>query len=756
MRLAVFAKTRASITSGSPAAGGTVPGRCREAGARQRGIVVGHAPGFGPAATHAAADSDQDRHDMKHASTHPAPQGTVFCLNAGQSAWRWIEQRLARHQVAARGFDRVTALIPALLADPDAVVVLFTGSAPRPGGVTEVSDQLARQVGLAPSLICVAPANDPRLRLESVRAGCHRLLVTPLDEDTLLSALLPLLGAGHADPERILVVEEDRAEATHTVQILEQAGFEVQAPREGLEAVQVAAAFKPNLLVLGLKHPGVAWAARIRDQDASGVTPIVYLSPDPDAQARIPITRLGIDEQLLRPVSNDTLVATVRMHARYARALRRARTIEAPVDPATGLLTRQTFVTTLEGRMHEEGFQRPGRGLLFVCIDDAAQAARAIGVGGGGTLLGHVAEEIRSFAGGEAVAARYAEQGFTLLVQRDDDKGLAAAARGLQQALGGRMIDLGHTRVALSVSIGVAPCGDFAPDAATLISRGERACQAARATGHEHVEIVRAPAAPSAGDDTGAPLGTDIEQALTASGLMLLFQPLLALHDDIGAGVVERYECLLRLERHPDGPSPQRPDASDVAPELRARVDRWAMDQTLAHLASGHRAGARRDLFVHQCVQTICNRQWLRWMRERLATLGLSERPPILVFNQEDLLAHLRVVAPLFDLLLKIGVRLCVDQFSDHGAARSLLARFPISFAFPRDELVARPDHRERLSGMVGHAHARRVKVIARGITDAEAMARVWECGVDFVQGPFVQTPQPDMGFDFEATNASG
>jgi EAL domain-containing protein (putative c-di-GMP-specific phosphodiesterase class I) len=39
--------------------------------------------------------------------------------------------------------------------------------------------------------------------------------------------------------------------------------------------------------------------------------------------------------------------------------------------------------------------------------------------------------------------------------------------------------------------------------------------------------------------------------------------------------------------------------------------------------------------------------------------------------------------------------------------------------------------------------------VIAAGIEDAPTVGRVWSCGVDLIQGNFIQPAAEDLGFDF-------
>ena len=44
------------------------------------------------------------------------------------------------------------------------------------------------------------------------------------------------------------------------------------------------------------------------------------------------------------------------------------------------------------------------------------------------------------------------------------------------------------------------------------------------------------------------------------------------------------------------------------------------------------------------------------------------------------------------------------------------------------------------------------VTTIITGIEDASNLPVLWSCGIDFVQGYFLQRPHTDMSYDFDQT----
>jgi len=55
---------------------------------------------------------------------------------------------------------------------------------------------------------------------------------------------------------------------------------------------------------------------------------------------------------------------------------------------------------------------------------------------------------------------------------------------------------------------------------------------------------------------------------------------------------------------------------------------------------------------------------------------------------------------------------------------------------------------------IVTTAHHHGAKVIASRIEDAQSASQLWNVGIDYLQGDFVQQAGQDLVFDFNATTA--
>jgi DNA-binding response OmpR family regulator len=109
----------------------------------------------------------------------------------------------------------------------------------------------------------------------------------------------------------VLIVEDERKLRELVRSYLEQAGFTVLSTGSGAEAITMAAAASPDLVVLDLGLPDVGGDTVARELRATGSVPIVMLTARSTEEDRIAGLELGADDYLTKPFSPRELVLRV-------------------------------------------------------------------------------------------------------------------------------------------------------------------------------------------------------------------------------------------------------------------------------------------------------------------------------------------------------------------------------------------------------------------------------------------------------------
>ena len=111
---------------------------------------------------------------------------------------------------------------------------------------------------------------------------------------------------------RVLVVEDDAAIADVLRRALRQEGHEVRSAQDGVEALEMAEAFVPDLVILDLGLPkldGVEVCRRLR---AESDAPILILTARTDTEDRVEGLDSGADDYLVKPFERKELLARMR------------------------------------------------------------------------------------------------------------------------------------------------------------------------------------------------------------------------------------------------------------------------------------------------------------------------------------------------------------------------------------------------------------------------------------------------------------
>ena len=109
----------------------------------------------------------------------------------------------------------------------------------------------------------------------------------------------------------MLVVEDERKLRDLVRSYLERAGFTVLSTGSGAEAITMAAAAAPDLVVLDLGLPDVPGETVARELRAESATPILMLTARSAEEDRIRGLELGADDYVTKPFSPRELVLRV-------------------------------------------------------------------------------------------------------------------------------------------------------------------------------------------------------------------------------------------------------------------------------------------------------------------------------------------------------------------------------------------------------------------------------------------------------------
>jgi diguanylate cyclase (GGDEF)-like protein len=680
-------------------------------------------------------------------------QRKVFHLSDGNPLACEVDQKIETTGYELTLLDSVEELKEVLAAFAPHLVIIDAPFLDSLESIGEMVKSARARLGRRLSLLAFSDSGELPVRLRAMRAGADSFIPLPAQSSEVMGRIAELLDTDTADPFRVLIVEDDRSQAIFAESILRKAGMNTAAVTDPLAALDRLEGFNPELILMDLYMPncsGMELTAIIREREAFINTPIVFLSGEHDEEKHFEALNAGGDDFLSKPIRPKHLISAVTNRVRRARSLGRRAQAQNPRDPVTGLYQRAHVLDRLNAMLASDEAAAQGGGLVYVEIDGAGQIRERVGLTIFDALLNQVGAFIASHVEAKDLAARYGDTSFVLLCHNGDDAALARMATDLRDRTAREVFE--HEGKTLTVSLGFGICA-FATglgDAGAMLNAAERALAEARAPGQNRIGVYRP--ASSVASEIDQSLGQLLRAALAAEDFQLLFQPMVALQ----GGDEEAFQSLLRL-RGSDGRLYTAAEILPVAERegIAADIDRWVMSRCMLVMAERVRQRRPVRLFVSQGIEAARDPQRAGWLGQLLETRRLSGAQLVLEFRLDEVANAVREVAAFGNALRQIGVTLCLAGFDANPATLQLLQHLPVAYLklapkYTGTEL-REPALREELRQIVVRAHDSDRRVIAPRIEDAQSASLLWNAGVDYLQGDFVQQAGQELSFDFNA-----
>ena len=239
-----------------------------------------------------------------------------------------------------------------------------------------------------------------------------------------------------------------------------------------------------------------------------------------------------------------------------------------------------------------------------------------------------------------------------------------------------------------------------------------------------------------------------IREALRSGGLRLLYQAVVSVQHGPGG----RYEALVRL-RTPDGELIQPLEFLPIAVAcgLMPDIDRWVMVRVLDDMLAAREKQTGLVMMVRQTLATTASADWALWFHREIVRRNLRNRRPVLIFDLGDVAAHPDLARICFEAFERLGIDTCLNRFDGSQKAAEILRQYPWSLVRLSGETLWQMDAAD-LSMVVDAVHEAGAQAIGVEVESPQTIARVWGCGVDYIQGNFVQAASETLDFDFVGT----
>jgi len=420
-------------------------------------------------------------------------------------------------------------------------------------------------------------------------------------------------------------------------------------------------------------------------------------------------------------------------------------------DLLTGLYNRQYLMDALSEAIARAGKDNQTGAFAYIALDNFITMKGQVGIAGADLLLGDLAALLKETAGEDVTLARLSDDAFCMMCLPGDEKTMAERAERVRRAIEDNLFDINGRTVPMTVSIGVAAITENSPKAEELLGRAHTASSdVKKQDGHAQGNgvLVYNPADYETLDSSNSVEA--IQKALDDNSFRLLFQPIINLR---GEGE-EHYEAFVRM-LDKDG---QEVSPYDFLPplgpnETAIKIDRWVILNTIKQLANHRSHGHDTRLFVNITAETLQDKTFTPWLSVALKAARLPGDVLIFQIREGDANNFMKQAKEFSRAVHELHCKVSISQF---GCALNPFNTFKhvdadyvkLDGSFT-EEIQKSDDAKAQLKEMVKTLQNSGKPSIIPLVENASILATLWQAGVNYIQGYYLQAPAPEMNYDF-------
>jgi len=407
-------------------------------------------------------------------------------------------------------------------------------------------------------------------------------------------------------------------------------------------------------------------------------------------------------------------------------------------DASTGFLQQRYLVTAIEDRC-ANAMKGGVRQFALIKPDRFSEIQSAIGVLASEDFMGQLAEAVRMQLTANDLCGRFGGNGFLILLERGTARDVETWAENVVARIRDHNFSFDEKNLAVTVTVGLGLLPASNPDIGAAIADAVNATRRGRELGGNQMYAVDKSDTDTRVQAYDKIWVKHIKSALMENRFRLVQQPIASLlGEDKGM-----FDVLVRMLDEQGGEVlPAEFIRAAERNDLMKNIDRWVIGASMS-FAANRKASC---IFVRLSKDTILDKSVVGWLETQLRSLKIEPKRLCFQVTEEIATQYVRQTTDLSESLRKLGFRFALEHFGTGRDPLKLLGGIAMNFIKVDGSLMqglsTNQLQQQRVKGLVEAAKKKGVETVAERVEDANTMAVLWQLGVEFIQGYFVNAPE--------------
>lgn len=412
---------------------------------------------------------------------------------------------------------------------------------------------------------------------------------------------------------------------------------------------------------------------------------------------------------------------------------------EAVKNDATTQFLQQRYLIAAMLERAAQNMKGGVRQIAHLKPDRFVDIQHSIGVIASEDFMAQLAELLRSQMTSTDLCGRFGGNGILVMLDRGTAKDVETWAENIAKRVHAHVFVFDDKTLSATVTVGLGLLPPTNPDVGAAITDAVSATRRGRELGGNQMYVVDKSDTDTRVQAYDKIWVRHIKSALMENRFRLVQQPIASLlGEDKGM-----FDVLVRmLDEQGNEVLPAEFIAAAERNDLMKNIDRWVVGASMS-FAANRKASC---IFVRLSKDTVLDKTLLPWLDTQLKSLKIEPKRLCMQVTEELANQYVRPTKELAESLHKLGFRFALEHFGTGRDPLKLLNDIEMNFIKVDGSLMqglsTNQIQQQRVKGLVEAAKRKGIETVAERVEDANTMAVLWQLGIEFIQGYFVNAPE--------------